>query len=76
MAPRKAAIHAVEDEAVEQPPQYELEPITDDLKSRLNVWGNSTMMLINQLSENSPGWAEVIGDMFNIILQMVKDAPE
>lgn len=53
-----------EEEAI---PNYQLEPMTDDLRSRLNVWGNSTLMLLGQIEQEYPGWYAIVNDMFQIV---------
>lgn len=62
MTPRKQA--AVQEPPIEEQPTYQLEPVTDDIRSRLTVWGNSTRLTITQLETVAPGWAAFLHDIF------------
>lgn len=55
-------------------PQYALEPLDFDLRSRLNVWGNSTQMCIDQLREKAPGWAAMMEDIFTVVGAAIEEA--
>lgn len=75
MAPRKAPVEqtpAPPQEAVQDP--YHLEPMTDDIRSRINVLGNSMQMTVQQLQERAPGWANLINDLFETIGEIVRSA--
>ena len=51
-------------EAPEQVQPYNLEPMNDDLRSRLNVWGNATQLTIQQLEKIAPEWGKFMNDIF------------
>ena len=46
---------------------YAFEPLDDELRSQLNVWGNSTVLAINKLREKYPNWAQMIEDLFSAV---------
>lgn len=46
---------------------FNLERVDDDLRSRLNVWGNSTQLTIQQLGGKYPEWARLIESIFQTI---------
>lgn len=46
---------------------YALEPISEEVQSNLNIWGNSTQLAIAKLAESAPEWAKMLDDMFNIV---------
>jgi hypothetical protein len=73
MAPRKPAIHVPVEPSI---PEYTLEPLTDDITMQLNVWGNSTMLCRDKLSEFAPGWAQMINDIFIVVGDTLKGMKE
>lgn len=52
---------------------YGLEPITEDIQSNLNIWGNSTQLAINKLQEAAPEWAKMLDDMFSIVRAAIQE---
>jgi hypothetical protein len=73
MAPRKVTTTLI---PVESVPQYDLEPLTDDITMQLNVWGNSTMLCRDKLQEFAPGWAQMINDIFIVVGDTLKGMKE
>lgn len=65
--PRKAPQQEPMEVAQPEQPSYDLEPVTEDIQSRLNVMGNSMQLTANQLRHNAPGWASFIDDVFQTI---------
>lgn len=79
MAPRRKAV-AVEESTAEtadngtQPADtFSFEPVTDELFSQLQVWGNLTLSTINRIKDKYPGWADMLETVNDIILEAVKD---
>jgi hypothetical protein len=73
MAPRKTATVEPVEAAI---PQYDLEPLTDDITMQLNVWGNSTMICRDKLADIAPGWAKMINDIFIVVGDTLKGMKE
>lgn len=53
-------------------PAFDLEPMTDDMRSRLNVWGNSTLLTIDQLRPAAPGWASLMQSLFDAVRETIE----
>lgn len=66
---------AVPDQQEQQQEQtaYELEPLTDDMRSKLHVWGNATQLTIQQLREDAPSWAQILDDIFTTVGEAIKE---
>jgi hypothetical protein len=62
--PRTKVQPEPEQEVQQETQGYNLEPMNDDLRSRLNVWGNATQLTIQQLEKIAPEWAKFMNDIF------------
>jgi hypothetical protein len=62
--PRTKVQQEPEQEVQQETQGYNLEPMNDDLRSRLNVWGNATQLTIQQLDKIAPEWAKFMNDIF------------
>lgn len=79
MAPRKKPAEVEEttteitDNGTQPVETFNFEPVTDELFSQLQVWGNLTISTINRIKEKYPGWADMLETVNDIILSAVKE---
>lgn len=64
---RKLEVVEPEQDQIPEPeqvvPAYNLEPMNEDIKSRLNVLGNSLQLTVMQLQGSAPEWAKLVDDL-------------
>lgn len=63
----------VKDEGTQDVPRYDLEPLDEDTRSRINVMGNAMRQCVMMIRPKAPGWAQLIDDIFATIGQAVED---
>lgn len=57
-------------EPIESP--FQLEPMDDELRSQLHVWGNSTLLAISRIEDHYPGWTAFLKEMFDVVGQAIE----